>query len=93
MLVAAALLLSVVGGLYFATRTAAPPALAFSEFLKAVDAGKVTDVTFADPIIKVVLRDGSVAQTVAPPEFLAANGVIRQRSVPPGHSRRRDSRA
>ncbi len=74
MLVAAALLLSVVGGLYFATRTAAPPALAFSEFLKAVDAGKVTDVTFADPIIKVVLRDGSVAQTVAPPEFLAANG-------------------
>jgi cell division protease FtsH len=73
-LVAAALLLSGVGGLYFATRTAAPPALAFSEFLKAVDAGKVTDVTFADPIIKVVLRDGSAAQTVAPPEFLAANG-------------------
>jgi cell division protease FtsH len=73
-LVAAALLVSAVGGLYFTTRTATPPALAFSEFLKAVDAGKVTDVTFADPIIKVVLRDGSVAQTVAPPEFLAANG-------------------
>ena len=74
MLIAAAFLLSAAGGLYFATRTAAPPALAFSEFLRAVDAGKVTDVTFADPIIKVVLRDGSVAQTVAPPEFLAANG-------------------
>jgi cell division protease FtsH len=73
-LVAAALLLSAVGGLYFVTRTTTPPALAFSEFLKAVDAGKVTDVTFADPIIKVVLRDGSVAQTVAPPEFLGANG-------------------
>jgi cell division protease FtsH len=73
-LVAATLLLSAVGGLYLATRTAAPPALAFSDFLRAVDAGKVTDVTFADPIIRVVLRDGSMAQTVAPPEFLAANG-------------------
>ncbi len=74
MLVAAALLLSAVGGLYFATRIATPPALAFSEFLGAIDAGKVTDVTFADPIIKVVLRDGRTVQTVAPPEFLAANG-------------------
>jgi cell division protease FtsH len=76
MLVAAALLLSVVSGGYLLTRTPTPPALVFSDFLKAVDAGKVTAVTFADPVITVGLRDGSVAQTVAPPEFLAANGAF-----------------
>ena len=73
MLVAAAVLLCTVGGLYIATRGTAPPPLIFSDFLKAVDAGKVTAVTFSGPVIDVVLRDGSVAQTVAPPEFLAAN--------------------
>jgi cell division protease FtsH len=72
-LVAAALLLSAMGGLYLATHAATPPALVFSDFLKAVDAGKVTEVTFSDHVIDVVLRDGSVARTVAPPEFLAAN--------------------
>ncbi len=76
MLVAAALLLSAVSGVYLLTRTPTPPSLVFSDFLKAVDAGKVTAVTFADPIITVGLRDGSVAQTVAPPEFLAANGTF-----------------
>jgi hypothetical protein len=72
-LIAAAFLLSATIGIYFATQSASPPALAFSDFLKAVDAGKVTEVTFADPIIDVVLRDGSIARTVAPPEFLSAN--------------------
>jgi cell division protease FtsH len=76
LLVAAALLLSVVSGGYLLTRTPTPPSLVFSDFLKAVDAGKVTAVTFADPVITVGLRDGSVAQTVAPPEFLAANGAF-----------------
>ena len=73
MLLAAALLLCAVGGPYLAMRAPAPPSLIFSDFLKAVDAGKVTAVTFSGPIIDVVLRDGSVAQTVAPPEFLGAN--------------------
>ena len=76
MIVAAALLLSVVSGAYLFTRTPTPPSLVFSDFLKAVDAGKVTAVTFEDPVITVGLRDGSVAQTVAPPEFLAANGAF-----------------
>jgi cell division protease FtsH len=71
--VAAVVLLSAVGVLYLATRAVTPPSLAFSDFLKAVEAGKVTEVTFSDHIIDVVLRDGSVAQTVAPQEFLAAN--------------------
>jgi cell division protease FtsH len=75
-LVAAALLLSAVTGVYLLTRTPTPPSLVFSDFLKAVDAGQVTEVTFADPVITVGLRDGSVAQTVAPREFLTANGTF-----------------
>ena len=54
-----------------ARRRAAAPA--FSDFLKSVETGKVTQVTFSDHTIDVVLSDGSVAQTVAPQEFLAAN--------------------
>ena len=76
MLVAATLLLSVVSGAYLLTRTPTPPSLVFSDFLKAVDAGKVTEVTFADPVMTVSLRDGSVMQTIAPPEFLSANGTF-----------------
>jgi cell division protease FtsH len=45
----------------------------FSEFLQRVEAGNVTQVTFGDHSIEVVLRDGSTARTVAPPEFLNAN--------------------
>ncbi len=73
LVVAAALLLSAAGALYFATRASAPPSLPFSDFLKAVEAGKVTQVTFSNHTIDVVLSDGRVAQTVAPQEFLAAN--------------------
>jgi cell division protease FtsH len=72
-LIAAALLLSLVGGIYYATRIPPPPALAFSEFLKAVAAGQVTQVTVADPLIDVVLRDGTVSRTVAPKDYLSAN--------------------
>ena len=45
----------------------------FSEFLKQVEAGGVTAVTFGERTIDVTLRDGRLAQTIAPPEFLAAN--------------------
>jgi cell division protease FtsH len=47
--------------------------MVFSEFLKAVDAGKVTQVTLNEHRIDFVLRDGGAAQTVAPKEYLAAN--------------------
>ncbi len=75
-LIAAALLLSAVGAIYYATRTPPPPSLAFSEFLKAVAAGQVTQVTVADPLIDVVLRDGTVARTVAPKDYLSANAAF-----------------
>jgi cell division protease FtsH len=74
LLVAAAVALTAgTTGLYLLTRAGSPPPIAFSEFLRQVDAGKVTEVTFRDRAIQVGLRDGSKAQTVPPPEFLAAN--------------------
>ena len=70
--VLAAIVLGTAG--YAASRGAPEPeTLAFSDFLKAVDTGQVTAVTFRERSIAVTLRDGRVAQTVAPPEFLAAN--------------------
>ena len=70
--VLAAIVLGTAG--YAASRRAPEPeTLAFSDFLKAVDTGQVTAVTFMERSIAVTLRDGRVAQTVAPPEFLAAN--------------------
>ena len=73
-LVAAALaLIAVPAGIYLLNRADSPPPIAFSEFLRQVDAGKVTEVTFRDRAIEIGLRDGSKAHTVPPPEFLAAN--------------------
>jgi cell division protease FtsH len=60
-------------GIYALRRTPVEPPLAFSEFLTAVDAGTVTQVTFAHGAIDFVLRDGRTLQTFAPPDFLAAN--------------------
>jgi cell division protease FtsH len=72
--IAAILVAVIAAGVMYRIRTTPVVApLVFSEFLKAVDAGKVSDVTFDDRTIRVVLRDGTVMETVAPPEFLAAN--------------------
>jgi cell division protease FtsH len=77
LIVAAAMIaLVTAAGVYLARMTPTVPSLAFSEFLKAVDAGKVTEVTFNDRTMKVTLRDGTVVQTVAPPEFLGANSAF-----------------
>jgi cell division protease FtsH len=66
-------LAAVGAGVYTTKRAPAPAALAFSEFLQQVESGGVAQVTFGDRIINVVLRDGREAQTIPPPEFLAAN--------------------
>jgi cell division protease FtsH len=77
LIVAAAIVaLATAAGVYIVRMTPTVPSLAFSEFLKAVDAGKVTEVTFNDRTMKVVLRDGAVVQTIAPPEFLNANATF-----------------
>ncbi len=60
-------------GLYLLTRAPAPAAIPFSEFLQQVEAGRVTEVTFGERSVGVTFRDGHVAQTVAPAEFLSAN--------------------
>jgi cell division protease FtsH len=72
-LTALLVVLMVGASIYLANRGPVAPPLSFSEFLKAVDSGQITAVTFVDGTITVALRDGRVAQTVAPPEFLSAN--------------------
>jgi cell division protease FtsH len=59
--------------IYMIRRAPVPPQLAFSEFLKQVESGNVAQVTFDERSIDVVVRDGRTLQTVAPPEFVAAN--------------------
>jgi cell division protease FtsH len=66
-------LAAVGAGVYTTKRAPAPAALAFSEFLQQVESGGVAQVTFGDRVISVVLRNGREAQTIPPPEFLAAN--------------------
>ena len=61
--------------------------LAFSEFLQQLDAGGVTEVTFRDRAIDVTLRDSRVVQTIAPPEFLAANSSFVTDLVKAPHPR------
>jgi cell division protease FtsH len=61
---------------YIVRRTPKPPVLAFSDFLRQVEAGAVTQVRFGDRSIGIILKDGQVAQTIAPPEFLSANSTF-----------------
>jgi cell division protease FtsH len=70
---AAAVVLLSTTAVYYGYRTPEIPPIAFSEFLKAVDAGQVTAVTLSEYTIDVTLRDGRTAHTVAPQEFLASS--------------------
>jgi cell division protease FtsH len=78
LLLAAALAftLASLAGLYLLWRAPIEAPLAFSDFLQAVEAGAVTQVTFDDRTIDVVLSDGRIVQTFAPPDFLAANATF-----------------
>jgi cell division protease FtsH len=70
---AALVLLAGATGIFLKYRAPDVPPIAFSEFLKAVDAGQVTAVVLSDRDIAVTLRDGRTAQTFAPAEFLASS--------------------
>ena len=61
---------------YLVRRAPDPPTLAFSDFLRQIEAGEVTQVRFGDRSIGVLLKDGQVVQTIAPPEFLAASSTF-----------------
>ena len=69
-------LTAVTAGIYVAQRAPVEAPLAFSDFLRAVENGNVAQVTFADRAIDVVLTDGRMVQTFAPPDFLAANATF-----------------
>ena len=47
--------------------------MAFSDFLRQVEAGGVTQVSIGEHAITVGLRDGRSVNTIAPPEFLTSN--------------------
>jgi cell division protease FtsH len=65
--------IALTAGIYVARQTPIEAPIAFSDFLEAVESGSVTQVTFDDRAIDVVLSDGRIVQTFAPPDFLAAN--------------------
>ena len=67
------LLTATLAGVYLVRRPAAPPQIAFSEFIQRVESGGVTQVTFGDRSLVVTFRDNSQATTMAPAEFLTAN--------------------
>jgi cell division protease FtsH len=71
--VALVVLIAAPSAVYLARRPAAPPQLAFSEFVQRVESGSVKEVVFGERHIAVTFRDGTVATTVAPVEFLSAN--------------------
>jgi cell division protease FtsH len=63
-------------GVYLSRRQAAPPDIAFSDFLLQVDRGQVTQIRFADGAIGLTLRDGKAARTVPPPNFLLSDAFL-----------------
>jgi cell division protease FtsH len=71
--VAFVVLTATLAGLYFSRHTAPPPSIPFSDFLRQVEAGSVTQVTLGDRTVDITFRDGRVAQTFVPAEFLSAN--------------------
>jgi len=68
-----ALIAALAVGVHMARRQGVTPELAFSDFLQQIDRGQVAQIRFAEGGIDVRLRNGSLAHTVPPPEFLAAS--------------------
>jgi cell division protease FtsH len=67
-------LLAALGVTYYLVRRAPEtPVMAFSDFVRQIEAGGVTQVRFGERSIGVKLKSGEVFQTIAPPEFLSAN--------------------
>jgi len=75
-IVAALVITSVPGVFYLAKGAPVTPPIAFSDFLQHVEDGRVAQVTFEERHIAATLTDGSALTTVAPKEFLAANGAF-----------------
>jgi cell division protease FtsH len=72
-------ILALVGGTAFYWRTlraAAPTEIAFSEFLRHVDAGRAVSVTVTDAAIDVALKDRRIVRTVPPPGFFGTNAAF-----------------
>jgi cell division protease FtsH len=73
LIVAALVLTGVPTAFYLVNRAPVTPPIAFSDFLRHVEQGRVAQVTFEERHIVATMTDGSTLTTVAPKEFLAAN--------------------
>ncbi|MGH9314520.1 MAG: ATP-dependent zinc metalloprotease FtsH [Vicinamibacterales bacterium] len=58
------------------SRASLPTEIAFSEFLRHVDAGRAVSVTVTDAAIDVALKDRRVVRTVPPPGFFGTNAAF-----------------
>jgi cell division protease FtsH len=63
-------------GIYLSRRHAEPPEIAFSDFLRQVDGGRVQQIRFADGAISMTLQDGKTARTIPPPNFVASDAFL-----------------
>jgi len=59
-----------------ASRPSPPAEIAFSEFLRHVDAGRAVSVTVTDAAIDVALKDRRIVRTVPPPGFFGTNAAF-----------------
>jgi cell division protease FtsH len=66
----------VAAGIYLSRRHAAPPEMAFSDFLQQINGGQVAQVKFTDGVIALRLADGRDARTVPPPNFLVSDAFL-----------------
>jgi cell division protease FtsH len=73
---AIALCALVVTGVYLARRHTPTPEIAFSEFRQQIDTGQVQQIRFADGAITLTRRDGTLARTVPPPNFLVSEASL-----------------
>ena len=63
-------------GIYVARQPAAPPVVAFSDFIQHVESGAVKQVRIGQQALEVTLRDGRVLTTVAPAEFMSSSSAF-----------------
>jgi cell division protease FtsH len=59
--------------IHYARRAPEPQPIAFSEFIRQVEAGAVSHVVIGDREMTFTLREGRTERTITPPQFLAAN--------------------
>jgi cell division protease FtsH len=66
-------LTAVPAAIHYARRAPAQQPIAFSDFIRQMEAGAVSQVLIGDREMTVTLHDGRTERTIVPPQFLDAN--------------------